>query len=140
MFQNLQCTNLLLKKKIIVRTLNIRSTLLKTFYLFIYFWLCWIFVLAWTFLQLKQVGPTVSLQCLGLSCCRGTSCKMHGLQWFWFLGSRARAQKLWRVDLVDPQHVESSWTRDLVFLDPRLSSALADGFLNTEPPGNPLIF
>ena len=37
------------------------------------------------------------------------------LRWFLLLqskGSRVPAQQLWRMDLVAPPHVESSWIRD----------------------------
>ena len=35
----------------------------------------------------------------------------HGLQQLWLTGSRAQAQKLWRMGLVAPRHVGSSRTR-----------------------------
>ena len=35
----------------------------------------------------------------------------HGLQALWLAGSGAQAQWLWRMGLVAPQHVGSSWTR-----------------------------
>ena len=31
------------------------------------FWLCWVFIAAWAFLQLWQVGATLQLQCVGFS-------------------------------------------------------------------------
>ena len=68
--------------------------------LFIYFWLCWVFVvvrgllIAVAFLVVEH----------GLQVC--------GLQQLWHAGSRAQAQQLWRIGLVAPWHVGSSWTRD----------------------------
>ena len=45
-------------------------------------------------------------------------------------GSTPGAQSLWRMCLVDPGHVESSWTRDGT-----VSLSSAGGFLTTGPPG-----
>ena len=62
-------------------------------------------LLASGFLQLKQTGATLQLQCTGFS-----------LQWLLLLQSMGfRAcwlQQLWCIDLVAPWHMESSWTRD----------------------------
>ena len=51
-------------------------------------------------------------------------------QKLWLSGSRARAQWLWCMGLVAPQHVESSQIRDQTCV-PRL----AGGFLSTAPSG-----
>ena len=53
-----------------------QSYFLKTvFYSFIYFWLCWVFVAAQAFPQLRRVAATLQLRCTashsgGFSCCR----------------------------------------------------------------------
>ena len=64
-----------------------------------------------------------SLQCTGFSLrrlllLRSTGCRRAGVsscgtqaQQLWLAGSRAQAQQLWRMDLVSPWHVGSSWTR-----------------------------
>ena len=82
---------------------------------FIYFWLCWIFVAAQTFLQLWCLGFSLQwfllLQSTGSRHTGFSSCGMWAQQ-LWLLGSRAQAQQLWHVGLVAPRHVESSGTRD----------------------------
>ena len=91
----------------------------------IYFWLCWVFVAAQTFLQLWQVGTTLQLWCIGFSL-RGFSCGRTRapesedcsscstwVQQFQLLGSRAQAQQLWYMGLVVLSHVASSLAKDL---------------------------
>ena len=73
-------------------------------YLFIYFWLCWVFVAARGLSLVAASGGYSSLRCVRFS-----------LRWLHLLrntGSRAQAQKLWHTDLVAPRHVGSSRTRD----------------------------
>ena len=74
--------------------------------LFIYFWLCRVFVAAWTFLQLQRAGPTLQggVQAPnfgGFSChgaralgCAGFSRYGSWAQWWWFPGSTAVAHGL----------------------------------------------
>ena len=83
---------------------------------FIYFWLCWVFVAPWAFLQLWGAGATLQSQPVGFSLwwllslwrtcstvCRLSSCG------FWALECRLES---WRMGFVAPQHVRSSRTRD----------------------------
>ena len=89
---------------------NLSPTLKK-----IYFWLCWVFVAAQTFLQLWHVGFSLR----GFSCGRTraleredfSSCSTW-VQQFQLLGSTAQAQQLWCMGLVVLSHVASSLTRD----------------------------
>ena len=81
----------------------------------IYFWLCWVFVAAQTFLQLWHIGFSLR----GFSCGRTqaleredfSSCSTW-VQQFQLLGSTAQAQQLWCMGLVVLSHVASSLTRD----------------------------
>ena len=74
------------------------------FYLFIYLWLCWVFVsVRGLSLLAAQVGATLhhgarASHYRGLSCC--------GAQ-----APDAQAQQLWLTGLVAPRHVGSSQTR-----------------------------
>ena len=82
------------------------------------------------FLQLRRAGATLRCGARashwgGFSCCeaqaldvRASVVVVHGLsscglraQQLWLVGSRAQAQQLWRMGLVAPRHVGSSWTR-----------------------------
>ena len=68
-------------------------------YLFIYFWLCWVFIAARRLLI--AVASLVAEHRLQAS----------RLQKLWLAGSRAQAPQLWLTILVAPQHVGSSLTR-----------------------------
>ena len=103
---------------------------------FIYFWLHWVFiamhglslaVVSRSYSSLWLVGfspwwPLVAehgLWGMGFSS-YGTQVaqlQLEGprasrLQWWWHTGCTVWAQQLWCKGLVDPQHVESFWTRD----------------------------
>ena len=75
------------------------------FYLFIYFWLCWVFVSVQGLSPVAASGSHSSSWCTGLSShCRGLSC----------CGAQApdtQAQQLWLTGPVAPRHVGSSQTR-----------------------------
>ena len=93
------------------------------FYLFIYFWLCWVFVAArrpspvvasgghsslwWACFSLWWLLP---LQSMG-SRCVGLSSWDTRAQQLWLAGSRAQAQQLWCTGLAALRHVGSSRTR-----------------------------
>ena len=55
------------------------------------------------FLQLQEVGATLQLWCEGFS--------LQQLLLMWNTGSECKAEQLWSMGLVAPQHVGSSWTR-----------------------------
>ena len=92
-------------------------------YLFIYFWLCWVFVAARGLSLVAASGGCSSLRCAGFSLrwpllLRSTGSRHAGFsscstwaQQLWVTGSRAQAKQLWHTGLVAPQHVGSSWTR-----------------------------
>ena len=100
-------------------------------YLFIYFWLCWVFVAAHRLSLVEASGSYSSLWRAGFSLrwlllLRSTGSRRTGfsswgrrasivvaceLQQLWLAGSRAQAQQLSHTDLVAPRHVGSSWTR-----------------------------
>ena len=92
-------------------------------FLFIYFWLCWVFVAARGLSLVAVSGGYSSLQCAGFSLrwllslwstgsrhAGFSSCGTRAQQ-LWLTGSRAQAQQLWRTGLVTPRHVGSSRTR-----------------------------
>ena len=95
---------------------------LKIIYLFI--WLCWVFVAARAFLLLQQVGATLQVVVRGILIVVASFVVEHRLQDAWpsvvvargslvaVLGSRAQGQQLWLRALVASWHVGSSWTRD----------------------------
>ena len=92
-------------------------------YLFIYLWLCWVFVALRGLSLVVASGSYSSLRCTGFSLqwlllLRSTSSRPAGFsscgvraQQLWLTGSRAQAQQLWRTGLAAPWHVGSSWTR-----------------------------
>ena len=98
----------------------------KFFYiiLFLYFWLCWVFIAGRAFLQLLGAGATLHCSAQashygGLSCCRAQALGLMGLssggtraQQLRFQGSRAQAQQWWHQGLVALWYVGSSWTAD----------------------------
>ena len=91
--------------------------------LFIYFWLCWVFV-AVRGLSLVAVSGGYSslrfarfslrwlllLRSTGSRCVGFSSCGTRAQQ-LWLMGSRAQAQQLWHTGLAAPWHMGSSWTR-----------------------------
>ena len=97
--------------------------LINLFYLFIYFWLRWAFVAARGLPLVAASGGYSSLWCMGFSLrwlpllwstgSRRAGFSRYGTraQQLWLVGSRAQAQQLWRMGLVAPRHVGSSWTR-----------------------------
>ena len=73
--------------------------------LFIYFWLLWVFIVAWVFSSCSEWGL------LFFAVCRLLIAVASVL--LWSTGSRARGlQYLWHMGLVALQHVASSQTRD----------------------------
>ena len=91
--------------------------------LFIYFWLCWVFVAAHGFFLVVVSGGYSSLRCMGFSLqwllllqsmgSRRMDFSSRGIwaQQLWLTGSRAQAQQLWHMGLVVPWHMGSSRTR-----------------------------
>ena len=114
----------------------------KTMLLFIYLWLCWLFVAArasfccgeWGLLS--SYGAWASY-CRGFSCCGPLAPGQVGFSscTMWVQGSRAQAQLLQLMGLVALQHVGISvpWPG----IEP-VSPALAGRLFTTEPPGRPL--
>ena len=93
-------------------------------FLFIYyFWLRQVFVAACGLSLVAASGSYSLLRCAGFSLrwlllLRSTGSRLAGFsscgswaQQLWFVGSRARAQQLWRMGLAAPRHVGSSRTR-----------------------------
>ena len=96
---------------------------INLFILFIYFWLCWVFIAARGLSLVAVSGGYSLLLCTGFSLrwllllqTRGSrhagfsSCGLQSQQ-LWLTSPRAQAQELWRTGLVAPQHAGSSWTR-----------------------------
>ena len=91
--------------------------------LFIYFWLCWVFVAACGLSLVVASGGYSSLWCAGFSLwwlhllqsmgsrCMGFSSCGRRAQYLWLAGFRAQAQQLWCMGLVALWHVGSSQTR-----------------------------
>ena len=86
--------------------------------LFIYLWLCWVFMLYGLFSSCGEWGYSLvaafRLLIVWLPLLRSTgfgSCGTWAPQ-LWLPGSRAPAQQLWPTGLVAPCHMRSSWTRD----------------------------
>ena len=91
--------------------------------LFIYFWLHWVFLAAHRLSLVAVSGGYSFLRCAGFSLpwplllrsmgstCAGFSSCVMWTQQLWLAGSRAQAQQLWRMGLVAPRYVGSSWTR-----------------------------
>ena len=91
--------------------------------LFIYFWLCWVFVAACGLPLVAASRVYSSLRCAGFSLrwlllLQSTGSRRAGFSSFGtraqqlqLMGSRAQAQQLWLMGLVAPWHVGSSQTR-----------------------------
>ena len=91
--------------------------------LFIYLWLCWVFIAVRGLSLVVASGGYSSLRCVGFSLrwlpqlqsmgsrCTGFSSCGTWAQQLWLAGSRAQAQQLWCTGLVTLQHVGSSRTR-----------------------------
>ena len=100
-----------------------QSYLFLKIYLFVYFWLCWVFVAGRGLSVVAASGGYSSLWCAGFSLrwlllLRSTGPRLPGFsscsaraQQLWLLGSRAQAQQLWCTGLVAPRHVGPSQTR-----------------------------
>ena len=107
----------------------------KTLFIYFYFRLCCVFVVACGLSLAAASGGYSSFWCAGFSLqwllllrsmgsrhtgfsscstrakqlqCTGS--RAHMLQQLWLMGSRAQAQQLWHMSLVAPQHVGSSRT------------------------------
>ena len=117
------------------------------FYLFIYFWLCWVFVAARGLSLVVVSGGYSSLRCAGFSLQQllslwsmgsrhvgFSSCSTRAQQ-LWLTGSRAQAQQLWCSGLVAP----GMWDLPGPGIEP-MSPELAGGFLTTAPPRKSLFF
>ena len=82
---------------------------INLFILFIYFWLCWVFVAAHG-LSLVVVSSS-SLGCAGFSLRWLLLLRSTGSRRVGFSSCGMQAQQLWRTGLVAPRHVGSSRTR-----------------------------
>ena len=103
--------------------LSILSSFFVLSYLFIYCWLCWVFVAERRLSLVAVSGGYSSLRCTGFSLrwlllLRSTGSRRAGFsscgtwaQQLWLTGSRVQAQQLWCTGLVAPRHVGSSQTR-----------------------------
>ena len=114
-------------------------TFLKKVILFIYFWVCLVFVAAWAFLQLWGAEATLQLQCTGFS-----------LRWLLLL--RSTGNRTCGFSSCNSQFLKhslnscGSWAQLLCSLwslpgsgtEP-VSPALPGGFFTTEPPGQPQV-
>ena len=103
------------------------------FYLFIYFWLCWVFVAAWAFLQLWLAGATLQLQSPGS--------RAHWLQQLWHVGSVVVASRLQSTGSVVGVHKLSCSAACGIFLDHRLNPCLLHWQVDSLPlshQGSPL--
>ena len=94
-------------------------------YLFIYFWLCWVFVSVRGLSPVAASGGHSSLRCTGLSLSRPLVVE-HRLQMRRLSSCGSRAQLL-----------RGMWDLPRPGLEP-VSPALAGRFSTTEPPGKPL--
>ena len=85
-------------------------------FLFIYCWLCWVFVAVrglfsscgdWGLLFVATCGLLLAVASFVLE----HELQVRGLQQLWHVGSGAQTQQLWHKGLVAPQHVGSYRTR-----------------------------
>ena len=79
--------------------------------LFIYFWLCWVFVAVCGLSLVAVSGGYSSLQCMGFSLRWLHLLRSMGSRHAGFSSCDTWAQQLWRTGLVAPWHVGSSRTR-----------------------------
>ena len=115
------------------------------FILFIYFWICWVFVAERVLSLAEASGGYSSLWCAGFSlqwllllrstgsrCVGFSSCSTQAQQ-LWLVGSRARLSSCGtRAYLLC-----GIWDLPGAGIEP-MPPALAGGFLTTAPPGKPL--
>ena len=114
-----------------------RQGLFKNFYLFIYFWLCWVFIAAHRLSLVATSGCYTSLQCVGFSLwwlllLQSTGSRCVG---FSSCGLQALACRLSSCG-TRAQLLRGMWDLPGPGLQP-VSPALAGGFLTTAPPGKP---
>ena len=112
--------------------------LINLFVLFIYFWLCWVFVAAHGLSLVAASGGYSSLQCTGFSLrwlllLQSTGSRACGLS---SCGSWALERRLSSCG-ARAQLLRGMWNLPEPGLKP-VSSALAGGFLTTAPPGKHL--
>ena len=96
---------------------------INLFILFIYFWLCWVFVAVHGLSLVVASGGYSLLRCtcfslrwllllrITVSRCAGSSSCGTWAQQLWFAGSGAQVLQLWCTGLVAPRNVRSSRTR-----------------------------
>ena len=121
--------------KLFVLILRLQISFFLKIILFIYFWLCWVFIAARAFLQLQHTS--FSLQQLLLL--QNTGCKTCGLQCLQHLGSVVAAPGLSSTSLLSSRSTQallllSMWDLPRLRTEP-MSPALAGGFFTTELPG-----
>ena len=115
-------------------TLPLCRTNWGIFYLFTYFWLCWVLDATRVFLQLQRAGATLQLWSRGFS--------MQWLLLLWSTGSRAQWASvaanpgLQGTDSVVAAPGHSMQDLPGPEIEP-VSPALAGKFFTTEPPGEP---
>ena len=95
--------------------------------LFIYFWLGWVFVVAYRLSLVEASGGHPVVAARGLLDVVASLVVEHSL-------SALEIQQLWHTGLVVPEHVGSSWTRDYTHVP-----CIGGGFLTTGPPGKSLV-
>ena len=116
-------------------------------FLFIYFWLCWIFVAAQGFFLVAASRGYSLIAVHGLSRCSGFSCcgaqalghadflRAHGLSSCRSLALEHRLNN-WYMGLDALRHVGSSWIRDGNRVS-CIGRQFCFFFLTTKPPGKP---
>ena len=111
--------------KVILILIKVSPFFKKFIYLFIYFWLCWVFVCVRGLSLVAASGGPSSSRCAGLSLSRPLVAE-HRLQTRRLSSCGSRAQLL-----------RGMWDLPRPGLEP-VSPALAGGFSTTAPPGKPL--
>ena len=99
--------------------------------LFTYFWLCWVFIAVWAFLQLWQAGATSSFFVRPFYC-GGSPCGTQAVGAQASVAVGSQVPQLWHMGLV----LCGMWDLPRPGMEP-MSPALAGGFFTTESPGKP---
>ena len=81
-------------------------------FIYLFFWLCWVFVAAHGLSLVAVSGGYSSLWYAGFSLWWLLLLRSTGSRRMGFSSHSTRAQQFWPTGLVAPQHVGSSWTRN----------------------------
>ena len=128
--------------------LFLKIKMLYLFLLFIYFWLCWVFVTVHAVLELQRAGDTLQLWFSGFSSrwlliteywLQGMQASVVAARGLTPCGCQALELRLKRLSGTKAQLLRSTWHLPRSGMEV-VSPALTGGLFTTGPPGKPCFF